>query len=267
MATAITFPIQTYNALLGRCLRTSREYALLRNGVVKRNGRSHQSGIVQVLCKPDEAKLIFALAANFYPLAVSQISKEAHPREQESRSSADGFRRSEHLLQIYEGEPRFLDTLASFVAAGLLGGQGVICIGVPDHLRAVDLRLRKHGIDPAKARRDDAYVSVDAESVLSQFLIDGWPDEERFHSAITELLLRARGTGRSVRAFGEMVAVLWERGQRRAALRLEELWENLRKQEGLSLFCAYPRSGLTCESVEHVAEVCAAHSRIISCEL
>lgn len=265
MNTTITLPISAYNALLGRCLRSSREYALLRNGVVRIGDKEQQrSGIVQILCEPEEAQLIFTLAANFYPLAVSQISKEAHARDRENGEALTAPR-AEHLLQLYDDENRFLDTLTSFVGAGLLAGQGVVSIATEYHLEAIDARLRKHNIDVDHARRKDAYIPLQADHVLRQFVIDDWPDQALFESVIGELLLRARGGGRGVRAFGEMVALLWERGQRSAALRLEELWENLRRTEKLALFCAYPKDDFACDGVDYVAEVCAKHSRIISC--
>lgn len=50
--------------------------------------------------------------------------------------------------------------------------------------------------------------------------------------------------GRRVRAFGEMVAVMWTRGQSGATVQLEHLWHRFCQTKAFSLFCAYPKSGL-----------------------
>src|SRR5688500_19228341 len=50
---------------------------------------------------------------------------------------------------------------------------------------------------------------------------------------------------RSVRAFGEMVAVLWANGHNGATVRLEHLWHAFCQSEAFSLFCAYPKTGFT----------------------
>jgi hypothetical protein len=261
MTTAVTFPIPTYNALLGRCLRTSREYALLRNGIVSHRGTAdrHRVGIVQLLCEPEDAQRIYDLAAHFYPLAVSQISKQELDLE-----GAPGT--SEHLLQIYEADAGLLDTLANFASAGLIAGQAVVPIATPAHLNALEVRLRGR-IDLELARKDDAYIPLDAERALHEFMVDGWPRDDLFNQFVERLLSRARVQARKIRAFGEMVALLWGRGEQAAALRLEELWENLRRAQDFALFCAYPRSGFTRNDVDLLAGVCAAHSRINSCDL
>lgn len=80
---------------------------------------------------------------------------------------------------------------------------------------------------------------------------------------MTDLRRRAGKGGRRVRAFGEMVALLWQRGQTGATVRLEHLWHRICEERGLSLFCAYPRIGFTKNAEESIAEICAAHSKVL----
>jgi hypothetical protein len=65
-----------------------------------------------------------------------------------------------------------------------------------------------------------------------------------------------------VRAFGEMVALLWAEGKRGAALRLEELWHPFCEREQLPLFCAYPKSALAVDNFRDITGICAAHCRV-----
>jgi signal transduction histidine kinase/CheY-like chemotaxis protein len=70
-----------------------------------------------------------------------------------------------------------------------------------------------------------------------------------------------------VKAFGEMVALLWSEGNYAGAVRLEELWNDLQKAHSFSLFCAYPMNALGGENLgESLHGVCNTHSRVIPAE-
>jgi signal transduction histidine kinase len=81
--------------------------------------------------------------------------------------------------------------------------------------------------------------------------------------ALSEYARAAEGR-RRVRIFGEMVALLALEGNHAAAVRLEELWNDLQQTHAYALFCAFPLECLAGE--EHAAVlgyVCAAHARVI----
>jgi hypothetical protein len=94
-------------------------------------------------------------------------------------------------------------------------------------------------------------------------MVNGWPDGRRFSSLITGVLKRASENGRKVRAFGEMVALMWAKGQCGATVRLEQIRAHLCQRESLPLFCAYPMGGFTEDASESIARVCATHSKIL----
>jgi len=169
----------------------------------------------------------------------------------------------EHLAQIYDTDNAFLDTLEGFVADGLRAGESAIVIATPTHLQILEQRLTAAGLDVAELRWRDQYVSLDAEETLQLFMKDGWPDEQRFVRLVRGLLACASRDGRKVRAFGEMVAVMWARGQRAATLHLEHLWHQLCETDNFSLLCAYPRAGFTQDAASSINEICAAHSTVL----
>ncbi|HVT39570.1 MAG TPA: MEDS domain-containing protein [Gemmatimonadaceae bacterium] len=168
----------------------------------------------------------------------------------------------EHVAQIYEQSELFLDCLEGFVSVGLRAGEGVIVIATPPHRRALEERLAAQGIDVDFARSLDHYIDLDAEATLSKFMINGWPDDALFRKSVDGLLSRARVRGGRVRAFGEMVALLWGRGDNAATVRLEHLWHTLVREKHFSLFCAYPKSGFTQGSAASIHEICATHTRM-----
>jgi len=168
----------------------------------------------------------------------------------------------EHLVQIYEDDRVFLDALEGFIAGGIRAGDGVITIATPLHTLALEDRLTSRGIDLAAARARDQYISLDADETISKFIRGERPDEELFRQLVAKLVARAKGSGRKVRAFGEMVAVLWARGYCGATVQLEHLWHQLCQEQVFSLFCAYPRSGFTKEATASIKEICSAHSKV-----
>jgi hypothetical protein len=170
----------------------------------------------------------------------------------------------EHMVQIYSQDNAFLDALEGFAAGGLGAGEGVVIIASPSHLASLESRLRAAGINVELAILQDRYIALDADRTLRKFMMRGWPDDVLFEQVVTDLLKRAGGGGRRVRAFGEMVALLWEEGHTGATVRLEHLWHRMCHERGFSLFCAYPRVGFTQDADMSMREICAAHSKVLN---
>lgn len=157
----------------------------------------------------------------------------------------------------------FLGSLEGFVAGGIQAGDSVVVIATPPHLASLTTRLLARNIDIEAAAKDDQYLALDAEETLSKLMVMGWPDEDFFKTLVTNLLQRAKGENRRVRAFGEMVALLWTRGNTGATVQLEHLRHGLCQEQPLSLFCAYPKIGFTRNASASIKEVCDAHSRVV----
>jgi hypothetical protein len=170
----------------------------------------------------------------------------------------------DHVVQIYDTEGVFLDTLAGFVGAGINANDACIVIATPAHLSALEERLTSCGISIRGLSDDNRYFPLDAEKLLSEFMVDGWPDEVEFNNTVSTLLKRARGfKNRKIRAFGEMVAVLWAQGNTGATVNLEHLWNKFVANESFCLFCAYPKVGITDDIADSIRHICSLHSKMI----
>ena len=169
----------------------------------------------------------------------------------------------DHVVQFYGDEDGFLDALQAYVAEGITAGEAVVLVVTPGHLDALEARLAGAGVDLAQARRRGFYTALDAQATLDLFMIDGWPDDDAFAEVVDAILEAPRTAGLKVRAFGEMVAVLWSAGHRGATVRLEYLWQTLCRKEDFALFCAYPKSGFTGDPTTSLLAIRAAHSRVI----
>ena len=165
---------------------------------------------------------------------------------------------------MYESDERFMDSLTEFVAAGLDNGDAVIIVATPTHRRELTSRLRARGYDLASAAQDGAYTGLDAAETLAKFMRGDMPDDEAFHRAVRDVLSNARGNGRHVRAFGEMVALLWGDRKFDATVRLEYLWDSLCQAEGFSLFCAYPKVAFLFDPNYSFDKIVAAHSSVVA---
>jgi signal transduction histidine kinase/ActR/RegA family two-component response regulator len=170
----------------------------------------------------------------------------------------------EHFVQFYEADPALYDSLVTFIGGGLAAGEAGIVVATPEHRDELARRLCATGIDLDAARAAGTYVALDADLTLARIMVDGMPDPRRFAEVIGGELTRAARGGRGLRVFGEMVGLLLARGHASATVRLEELWNDLRRTHAFRLFCAYPLDRLGDRGLAHpIAEVCARHSRVI----
>lgn len=169
----------------------------------------------------------------------------------------------EHVVQIYGDDRVFLDGLEGFVSSGLRNGESAIVIATATHLHGLESRMRESGVDVDRAREENRYIPRLAEEALAGFMVQDWPDEGRFLDVVHDLIRLARGDARrKVRAFGEMVAILWARGNHAATIELELLWSKVCAAERFPLFCAYPRDTFAKNATESIVEICRIHSRI-----
>src|SRR5258706_4495132 len=174
---------------------------------------------------------------------------------------------SEHFVQFCETDAFLVNSVSEFIGAGLMAGDVVIVFATKGHRERLDERLKEDGLVVSVAHARGQYVSMDAADTLSKFMVDGLPEPERFAKVVGSIVARAAQGGRHVRIFGELVALLWAEGNQTAAIRLEELWNDLARTHAFALFCAYPMQGFDGEvHGMEFTEICRQHSRVIPSE-
>jgi PAS domain S-box-containing protein len=174
----------------------------------------------------------------------------------------------EHSVQFYEDDAFLIDEVSGFIGAGLEAGQAGIVIATQPHLEGLERRLQARRASAGWSCPPDRYIALDAAETLSKLLVDGWPDERLFADVMGNVIRQAAQDGsRHVCAFGEMVALLWAQGKHEAAIRLEELWNDLAQTQSFSLLCAYPMKGFDDEGhASPFSQICKAHSHVRSAE-
>jgi predicted kinase len=169
----------------------------------------------------------------------------------------------EHLVHVYRSEMELLDMLSGYAGTAMAKGNVTIIIATKPHLKELKKRLENLAIHVDALIKADQYLPFVAEECLDKFMVNGMPDETLFNNMISEILKKARKYNRNIYAFGEMVALLWDEGNKKATVKLEQLWDDLCRKESISLLCAYPKTHLEGKETE-VDEICCAHSRIIT---
>ena len=169
-----------------------------------------------------------------------------------------------HVVQFYADDKDLTHAVGNFLGEGLSAGDVVVVIAVQAHERAFRDRLQSQGFDVDDACETGSLLFLDATVTLSRFMRDEDPDPLLFEDVVGQVIRErlVRANGARVRAYGEMVDVLWQRGARKGAVRLEELWNDLRAQHPFTLFCAYSMDGFYKEpDAAHL--VCQTHTHVI----
>jgi len=166
----------------------------------------------------------------------------------------------DHIVQTWQDEAFLGETVAEYIGSGLRGGDAGLIVATPEHADLFKLNLRA-----ARAGGPDSQLRFfDAEDTLGKFMQGGMPDWNSFHQVVGGLIAEIRLQYPAVRVYGEMVDVLWQRGERDAAIRLEEFWNELAKLQTFSLFCAYRLDNLDAAAYGGALEcVCHVHTHLI----
>ncbi len=169
----------------------------------------------------------------------------------------------DHVVQIYENDKIFMHSLQGYVSSGLLAGESVVIIATQEHINNLNLLLSIGGFNIPSLIATNHYIILDADETLEKFMVNGKPDENLFNTFMSAVIKRAQSNNGKVRAFGEMVAILWKKGFKEATVELEKLWNKLHYKNNFSLFCAYPKDGFESNGTTSVKTVCNAHHKVI----
>jgi signal transduction histidine kinase len=174
-----------------------------------------------------------------------------------------------HIVQFYEDESFLYENVSHFLAAGLEAGEPAVIIGTEPHRRALVQRLKLGAIDVEQAVVSGSLVLLDARATLARFMVGNMPDWYRFMAVIGGVIDKCREghPHARVRAYGEMVDLLWREGNRAAAIRLEEMWNDLGKSHSFSLLCGYVMGNFhSAGDGEEFRAVCGNHTHVIPAE-
>ena len=174
----------------------------------------------------------------------------------------NGVKGRQHFVQFYESDTFLVLTIADYVSEGLRSGDTCILAATAKHIAMLD-RFVQPSETVDSFRSSGRLITLEADQTLLKVMEGEMPDEEKFRAVMMPFIEAGKQAGRNIRIFGELVAVLVERGNPEASTRLEEFWNRLRKDYPFSLFCAYPTSDFAGLMRDQRNHICDEHTVVI----
>jgi signal transduction histidine kinase len=196
-------------------------------------------------------------------------SQTATLRERGKRETpAAGVAPHRHAVQFYEQDEFLSEAVADFASSALDAGDVFVSIATPAHQQAFARVLEGRGTLLPVAAESARAIFVDARTLLDSFMRDEMPDAAAFRASVGPLITAAAARSKgSVYAYGEMVDLLWRDGKITAAVRLEELWNELARQHDFVLLCAYAMENFAdADRTDAFRDICGAHSHVLPTE-
>ena len=170
-----------------------------------------------------------------------------------------------HKVAFHPDDASLVDDFTRFVEVALEMENPVIVIATESHRINLRQRLQARGRDMATAIQERIYISLDADDMLSEVMVNDWPDSTRFLKVASDLIMEAakaaKGKHFRVAACGEWGPSLIGQGKPEAAIQLEHLWDKIARSHYIDILCGYLlRDFQTEESSPIFERICVAHS-------
>lgn len=173
-------------------------------------------------------------------VAVQSNGGTLGPRSKSGGGSSVSIQRSDaHKVQFYEDDSFLIDKLREYVLEAFEDDGVCVLVATHDHLADLHDALRDD-IDMEQAKHDGRLAVYDAATTLQKIVGSTGIDYDAFEATIGGMLRLAKAQGRTVYIFGEVVALLWQRGDHDLAIELEGMWDIQAAKHQLQLLCAYP---------------------------
>ena len=168
-----------------------------------------------------------------------------------------------HAVRFYQNGDELSRIVADFILEGHATADPALVISTAAHHLDLVKELRRRELDVDRLQNEGALVLADADELLRQFMRDGMPAPRLFRKTIVPLIEKACAGRKNctVRAYGEMVDVLWRQGNTVAAVKLETLWNELASTHEFSLLCGYSM-GQFYKSAD-ITQICSHHSHVV----
>ena len=100
-------------------------------------------------------------------------------------------------------------------------------------------------------------------------MVNEMPDSDRFFEVVGGFIRAAAKAAKRenprVVACGECAPYLWVEGKANAAIRLEQLWDQIVSTYKVDTLCGYPLTSFYGDQDQHVFQnICAVHSTVFS---
>jgi MEDS: MEthanogen/methylotroph, DcmR Sensory domain len=171
-----------------------------------------------------------------------------------------------HGVRFYESPNALARIVSDFLKEGFAAGSAGLIAAAPNVRAAIVRELTLQGVDVAAMEASKMLLMLDARETMARFMVDGKPNQHKFRDAMCAAIRQVKRANEAstVRIFGQMVDVLWQDGEKDAAISLERLWNQLAHTEAFSLLCGYTMGNFYKDA--HFEDICREHSHLLSSE-
>jgi hypothetical protein len=135
-------------------------------------------------------------------------------------NQAHNIKDKDHLVHFYHNKNTLVDAVSNFIVPALTSNCGVILIATKENILEFSEAMDKRSVDLVKCKMLDQLVILDANETLNQFMYNGVPDRHKFFKTISAVLNKMRTKYPTIRAYGEMVNLLWHQDLKESAISL-----------------------------------------------
>jgi CheY-like chemotaxis protein len=172
-----------------------------------------------------------------------------------------------HAVAFYDDEARLLDDFARYAEPIVKAGNVFLVLSIASRREKLERSLRSRGVDVDGLTNEGQIRWLVVEEALSSIMVDDWPDEMRFSKLMAPIVAdaTARSTARGTRiaAWGECAPTLWRQGKVEAAVRVEQLWDQMARRHQIETFCSYTTNEVPYDEDNGIhQQICLAHSVI-----
>lgn len=174
-----------------------------------------------------------------------------------------------HEVQFYSEPGLYWDSCSEFLGATLKAGGTAVFVATELNRNSILGRLQAYGVDVDAAVAEDRYITLDVVEALSQWMVNEWPDPDRFFTMADALIRRSTKSAKQhcprVVLAGECAPFLCSQGKTEAAIWLEHLWDGIARSQGVDILCCYHRSIFQAQSGDRLMRrISAEHSVVRS---
>lgn len=168
-----------------------------------------------------------------------------------------------HMCQFFDSDESRAEAVAAFLADGLLAGEYVVAVLRSATWVAVRHRLEERDVPVDRLLADGHLIVEDAVDMLHRLTAGAAPNPAAFERVVATAVRGLAARGR-MRACGEMVDILAQRGDLEDALTLEWMWNRLCDAVPFSLLCGYSTGHFVDASAHRMLRaVCGAHTEVL----
>jgi hypothetical protein len=140
-----------------------------------------------------------------------------------------------HAVAYYVNDDDLIQSICRFMDSGLKAGDSCRVI-ISDRLRD----KLEHALAATLGTSVSQLHIASAETALESVMGKDMPDKQKVFRIFRQLMATEVGPNQALRIYGDASPLLWNMGNWRAAIKLEQWAEELAHAHPISFYCAYP---------------------------